>query len=92
MMSMQCKVNNRLTPPEVHNTTPEEEDMEFVEDTKVVEDTKAEEGVEEHLVEVEGQSSAITMDSRVTLHKTIRRLPAPIVNPSTMQLKSARYC
>ena len=53
-MSMQCKVNNRLTLPEVCNKTPEEEDMEVMEDTKVVEDTEAEEGVEEHLVVVEG--------------------------------------
>ena len=53
-MSMQCKVNNRLTPPKVHNMTPEEEDTKVMEDTKVVEDTEAEEGVEEHLDEVEG--------------------------------------
>jgi hypothetical protein len=48
-MSMQCRANNRLTPPEVRSRTPKEEDMEAVEDTKVVEDIEAEEGVEEHL-------------------------------------------
>ena len=71
-MSMRCKVNNRITPLEVRNTTPEEEDMEALEDTKVVEDIEVEEGVKEHLVKVEDQSSTITMDSRVTLHETIQ--------------------
>ena len=51
---MQCKVNNRLTPPEVCNTTLEEEDMGAMEDMKAVEDTEAEEGDEEHLAVVEG--------------------------------------
>ena len=64
---MQCKVNNRLTPLEVCNTTPKEEDMEVVEDTKVEEDTVA----EEHLVEDEDQLSIITMENKVTLHETV---------------------
>ena len=50
---MKCKVNNRLTPPEVRNMTPEEEDMEVVEDIKVTEDTEDEDGVEECLAKVE---------------------------------------
>ena len=54
-MFMQCKVNNRLTSPEVHSTTPEEEDMEAVEDMKVVEDTEAMAEVKEYLVKVEGR-------------------------------------
>ena len=70
-MSMQCKVNNRITPLEVRSTTLEEEDMEVMEDTKVMEDIEAEEGVEEHLAEDEDQSSAITADNRVTLHETV---------------------
>ena len=36
-MSMQCKVSNILTLSEVHSMTPEEEDMEVMEDTKVME-------------------------------------------------------
>ena len=71
-MFMQCKVNNKLTLLEVHNTTPKEEDMEAVEDTKVEEDTEAEEGVQEHLAEVEDKSSSITVGSKVTLHETVR--------------------
>jgi hypothetical protein len=43
-------VNNRITPLEVRSTTPEEEDMEVVENTKV------EEGVEQHLSEDEDRS------------------------------------
>ena len=70
-MSMQCKVNNRITPLEVRTTTPKEEDMEAEEDTKVMEDTEAEEGVEEHLAEDKDQSSVIIADSRVTSHKTV---------------------
>ena len=68
--------------------TPEEEDMEAVEDMKVTEDTEAKEGVEEHLVEDEDRSSAITVDSKVTSHETVRQLPVPIVNLSIMLLKS----
>ena len=68
---MQCKVKNKLTPPEVRSTTPEEEDMEAEEDMKDVVDIEAEEGVEEHLVEGEDRSSTITVDSRVTSHETI---------------------
>ena len=71
-MSMQCKVNNRLTPLEVRSTTPKEEDMDVVEDTKVMEDTEAEEGVKEHLAEDKDQSSIITAKSRVTSHETVR--------------------
>ena len=71
MMSMQCKVNNRLTPSEVRIMTLEEEDMEVMEDMKVEEDTEAEEGVEEHSVMVEGRSSAITVASKVTMHETV---------------------
>ena len=52
-MFMRCKVNNRLTPLELRNTTPEEEDMVAVEDTKVEEYIEAKEGVEEHLAEDE---------------------------------------
>ena len=70
-MSMQCKVNNQLTPLEVRSTTLTEEDTKAVEDTKVVEDTKAEEGVEEHLAEVKGRLSTITVGSKVTTHETI---------------------
>ena len=40
---MQCKVNNRHTPPEVRCMTLEEEDMEVVEDIEVKEE------LEEHL-------------------------------------------
>ena len=72
--------------------TPEEEDMEAMEDTKIVEDTEAKEGVEEHLAKVEGRSSAITVDIKVTMHGTIRRLLAPIVKSSIMLLKSVRCC
>ena len=89
-MSMQCKVNNRLTSPKVRSTTSEEEDMEAMEDTKVMEDIEAEEGVEEHSVMVEGQSSIIVVASKVTLHGNVRQLPAPIVKPSITLLKSAR--
>ena len=89
-MSIQCKVNNKLTPPEVRSTTPEEKDMEAVEDTEVMEDTEAEEEVKEDLDEVEGQSSAITVDSKVTSHETTRRLPATTVKPSIMLLRSAK--
>ena len=82
---MQCKVSNRLTPLELRNITPEEEDMEAMEDMKVVEDTE----VEEHLVVVEGRLSTINVVSKVTMHGTIRQLPAPIVMPSITLLKSA---
>ena len=81
---MQCKVNNRLTPPEVRNTTPEEEES--------MEDTKAEEGVKEDLAEVEDRSYAITMDNNVTLHETARRLPATTIKPSITLLNSAQCC
>ena len=70
-MSIRCKVNNKISLLEVHNTTSKEEDMEAVEDTKVKEDTEVEEGVEEHLAEDEDQSSIITMDNKVTSHETI---------------------
>ena len=89
---MQCKVNIRITLPEVRKATPEEEDMEVVEDTKVMEDTEAEEGVEEHLAKVEGRSSATTVDSRVTSDEIVRQLPVPIVKLPIMLLKSAQYC
>ena len=91
-MSMQCKVNSRLTPPEVRSTTPKEEDMEVMEDTKAEEDTEVEEGVEEHLAEDEDQSYVITMDDRVTSHKTVQRLYVPIGKLPIMLLKSAQYC
>jgi hypothetical protein len=65
-MSMRYKVNNKITSSEVCNMTPKEEDMEAVEYTESVEDIEAEEGVEEHLAEVEGRSSAITVASKVT--------------------------
>ena len=68
---MGCKVSNRLTPPEVHSMTLEEEDMEAVEDMKAEEDTKAEEGVEEHSVMVKDRLSAITMASKVTTHEIV---------------------
>ena len=83
-MSMWCKVNNRITPPKVHNMTPEEEVMEGEEDMKEEVDTE----VEEHLVEEEDWSSVITMDNRVTLPKTVRRLHVPIVKLQTMLLKT----
>ena len=91
-MSMQCRVNNRITPLEVHSMTPKEEDMEVVEDTKVEEDTEAEEGVKEHLVKDKERSSIITVDNRVTLHKTVQRLPVTIVKLPIMLLNSAQYC
>ena len=69
---MQCKVNNRLTPLEVHSMTPEEEDTKAMEDMKVVEVTEVEEEVEKHLAMVEGRSSAIIVDNKVTSHKTIQ--------------------
>ena len=72
--------------------TLKEEDMEVVEDTKVMEDTEAEEGVKEHLVEVKDRLFAITVDNKVTSHEIFRQLPAPIVKPSIMLLKSSRYC
>ena len=65
-------MNNRITPLEVRNMTPEEEDMEAMEDMKVEEDNEAKEGVEEQLVEDEDQFSIITMDSRVTSHETFQ--------------------
>ena len=52
-MPMRCRVNNRITPLEVHNMTPKEEDIEVEEDKKVMEDIEAEEGVKEHLAEGE---------------------------------------
>ena len=64
-MSMPCKVNNRLTPPEVRNTAQEEEDME------AMEDTKAKEGVKEHLAKVEDRSYAITVGNKVTMHEIV---------------------
>ena len=79
-------MTNIITPLEVHSTTPEEEDME------VMEDTEAKEGVEEHLAEDDDQLFVITMDNRATLHETIRRLPVPIVKLPIMLLKSAQYC
>ena len=88
---MWCKVNNRITPLEVCNTTSEEEDMEAMEDMKVKEHTKAKEGVEEHSVVVEDRSSAITMGSKVTMQEIARQLLAPIVKPSIMLLKSSWY-
>ena len=63
-----------------------------MEDIKEKEDTEAEEEVKEHSDEYEDQSSVITMDSRVTSHETIRRLPVPIVKLPIMLLKSAQYC
>ena len=89
---MWWKVNNRLTPPEVHSMTPEEEDMEVVEDMKVVEDTEAEEGVEEHFVMVEDWSYAITLASKVTSHEIVQQLPVTVVKLPIMLLKSAQYC
>ena len=50
-MSMRCRVNNKITPLEVRSMTPEEEDMEAMEDMNEEEDTEAKEEVEEHLVE-----------------------------------------
>ena len=91
-MSMRCKVNNRITLLEVHNMTPEEEDMEVMVDTKVVADTKAEEEVEEHLAGDEDRLSVITADNRVTSHETFRRLHVPIVKLPIMLLRSAQYC
>ena len=75
-MSMKCKVNNRITPLEVRNTTPEEED------------TEAEEEVEEHLAEDEDRSSVIIADNKVTLHETVRRLPVPTAKLLIMLLKN----
>ena len=46
---MRCKVNNKITPLKVRNTTPEEEVMEAEEDMKEGVDTE----VEEHLAEEE---------------------------------------
>ena len=76
---MKCKVNNRITPLEVRNTTPEEED------------TEAEEEVEEHLAEDEDRSSVIIADNKVTLHETVRRLPVPIAKLPIMILKNVQF-
>jgi hypothetical protein len=82
-------VKNKITRLEVRDMTPEEEDMEDVEDTKVEEDSEAKEGVEEHLAEDEDRSSIITGDNRVTSHETVRRLLVTIVNLPIMLLKNA---
>ena len=81
---MQCKVSKRLTPPELHSMIPEEEEVE--------EDIEVEAEVEEDLVEVDDRSYVITMDSKVTMHGTARRLPATTVKPSITLLKNARCC
>ena len=52
-MSMRCKVNNRITPQNVRNMTPEEDVMEDEEDMKEGVDIEAEEAVKEHLAEEE---------------------------------------
>jgi len=69
--------------------TPEEEDMEAEEDMKVTKDTEAKEGVEEHLVEDEDQSSITTVDNKVTLHETIKGLHVLIAKLPITLLKSA---
>ena len=63
--------------------TPEEEDMEVVEDTKV------EEGVEEHLAEDKDRLSTITVDNRVTSHETVQRLSVPTIKLPIMLLKNS---
>ena len=88
-MSMRCKVNNRITPLEVHNMILEEEDMEAVEDMKVEEAIETEEGVEEHLAEEEDRSSIIIANNRVTLPETVQWLHVHIVKLPIMLLKSA---
>ena len=70
-MSMRCKVNNRITPPKMRSTTSENEVMEGEEDMKEEVDTEAKEEVKEPLAEEEDRSSIITVDNRVTSHKTI---------------------
>ena len=85
---MRCKVNNRITPLKVHSTTPEEEVMEVEEDMKEEVDIEVEEEVEEHLTEDEDRLSIITMDSRVTSHEIVRRLPITIVKLPIMLLKN----
>ena len=69
-MSMQCKVNNRITLLKVCSTAPKEEVMEAEEDMKEEVDTEAKEEVKEHLAEEEDRSSTITVDNRVTSPKT----------------------
>ena len=69
---MQCKVNNRITPLEVHSMTLEEEVIEVEEDMKEEEDIEAKEEFEEHLAEDEDRSSIIIVDNKVTSHETVR--------------------
>ena len=90
-MSMRCKVNNRITPPKVRSTTLEEEVMEGEEDMKGEVDIEAEEEIKEHLAEEEDRSSVITVDNKVTLHKTARRLQVPIVKIPIMLSKTVQY-
>ena len=52
-MSMQCKVNNRITPQKVRNITPQEEAMELEEDMKEEVDIEDKEEVEEPLAKEE---------------------------------------
>jgi hypothetical protein len=80
-------VNNKITPPKVRSTTPEEEVMEGEEDMKEEVDTEA----EEPLVEEEDQSFVITMDNRVTSPETAPRLHVPIVKLPTMLSKTVQY-
>ena len=70
-MSMQCRVNNRITLLKVRSITPKEEFMEAMEDTNLMVDIEAKEEVEEHLARDEDRSSVITVDNKGTSHETI---------------------
>ena len=88
-MSMQCKLNNKITLSKVHSMTPKEEVMEGEEDMKGEVDIEAEEEVKENLAEEEDRSSVITVDNRVTSHETIQWLHVPIVKLPIMLSKTA---
>ena len=90
-MSMRCKVNNRITPQNVRNMTPEEDVMEDEEDMKEEVDTKDEEKVEEPVAEEEDRSFVITVDNKVTSSETITWLHVPIVKLPTMLSKTIQY-
>jgi recombinational DNA repair protein RecT len=90
-MSMRCKVNNRITPQKVHNTTLEEEVMEDEEDMKEEVDIEVEEEVKEPLVEEEDRSSIITVDNNVTSPETVPWLHVPTVKLPTMLSKTVQY-
>ena len=60
---MQCKVSSRITPLGLRSM--------ILDTEEAMEDREAMEEVEEDLFVVEGQSSAITMDNKVTSHEIV---------------------